>query len=317
MPWKWWVPKALKLTLPEWFVYCTTAYSPIAISLGSYMDKAVGRRACTRKFFTHNVSVLSRWCLGLVSVLSRWCLGLGLVLLGWCLGSVGGCLDDVSVMSRSCRFWLGRCPGNGVVTSLSCLGHVWVMSRSCLGLVSVSSRWCLGLGLVWLEWCLGQCAGMSGWCLCVVSAVCQGWHGNVWLMLYRWCLEICLVMVSSCCFSDVSVTSQTQWCIGGVWVTLRWCIGDALVMSWSSVGDVWMMSRWCLGLVVFGWCPGNGAVMSLSDWREITCVYRTANVSCSEQNPLVVFWDFNIASTSETAREQARQTNKPTNIEEK
>ena len=268
MPWKWWVPKALKLTLPEWFVYCTTAYSPIAISLGSYMDKAVGRRACTRKFFTHNVSVLSRWCLGLVSVLSRWCLGLGLVLLGWCLGSVGGCLDDVSVMSRSCRFWLGRCPGNGVVTSLSCLGHVWVMSRSCLGLVSVSSRWCLGLGLVWLEWCLGQCAGMSGWCLCVVSAVCQGWHGNVWLMLYRWCLEICLVMVSSCCFSDVSVTSQTQWCIGGVWVTLRWCIGDALVMSWSSVGDVWMMSRWCLGLVVFGWCPGNGAVMSLSDWRE-------------------------------------------------
>ena len=33
--------------------------SPIAISFGSYMDKAVGRRACTRKFFTHNVSVLS------------------------------------------------------------------------------------------------------------------------------------------------------------------------------------------------------------------------------------------------------------------
>ena len=54
--------------------------SPIAISLGSYMDKAAGRRACTGKNFTQDVSVLSRSCLGRVSVLSRSCLGLVLVL---------------------------------------------------------------------------------------------------------------------------------------------------------------------------------------------------------------------------------------------
>ena len=226
-------------------------------------------------------SVLWWWCLRVALVMYRWRLRLRdvsvvfewrysdvSVMLWWYLGPEGR-LDDVSVMSRSCRFWLGRCPGNNVIMSLSCLGRVSVVSRSRLGRVSVSSRWCLGLGLVWLEWCLAQCVGMSGWCLCVVSAVCQGWHSNVWLMLYRWCLEICLVMVvSSCCFSDVSVTSQTQGCLGGVWMTLRWCIAGALVMSWSSVGDVWMMSRWCLGLVVFGRCPGNGAVMSLSEWRE-------------------------------------------------
>ena len=46
-------------------------FSPIAISLGSYMDKAAGRRPCTGKIFTQDVSVLSRSCLGHVSVLSR------------------------------------------------------------------------------------------------------------------------------------------------------------------------------------------------------------------------------------------------------
>ena len=51
-------------------------YSPIAISLGSYMDKAAGRRACTRKKITQDVSVLSRSCLGDVSVMSHSCLGL-------------------------------------------------------------------------------------------------------------------------------------------------------------------------------------------------------------------------------------------------
>ena len=40
------------------------SFSPIAISLGSYMDKAAGRRACTGK---KNHS----GCLGLVSVMSR------------------------------------------------------------------------------------------------------------------------------------------------------------------------------------------------------------------------------------------------------
>ena len=54
---------------------------------------------------------------------------------------MGGCLDDVSVMSRSCLFWLGRCAGNCVVMSLSCLGHVSVVSRSRLGDVSVLV-WC-------------------------------------------------------------------------------------------------------------------------------------------------------------------------------
>ena len=46
-------------------------YSPIAISLGSYMDKAAGRRPCTGKIFTQDVPVLSRSCLGRVSVVSR------------------------------------------------------------------------------------------------------------------------------------------------------------------------------------------------------------------------------------------------------
>ena len=69
--------------------------SPIAISLGSYMDKAAGRRACTGKKFTQDVSVVSRSCLGLVSVVSWSCLGLVLVMSRCCFG-------DVMVMSRSC-----------------------------------------------------------------------------------------------------------------------------------------------------------------------------------------------------------------------
>ena len=101
-------------------------YSPIAISSGSYMDKAAGRRPCTGKIFTQDVSVLSRSCLGLVSVMSRSCLGRVSVMSRSCLGLV-------SVMSRSC---LGRVS----VMSRSCLGHVSVVSRSCLGHVSVLSR---------------------------------------------------------------------------------------------------------------------------------------------------------------------------------
>ena len=104
--------------------------SPIAISLGSYMDKAAGRRPCTGNIFTQDVSVLSRSCLGHVSVLSRWCLGHVSVVSRTCLGLV-------SVLSR----W---CLGHVSVVSRSCLGHVSVMSRSCLGDVSVMSRSCLG-----------------------------------------------------------------------------------------------------------------------------------------------------------------------------
>ena len=44
------------------------SFSPIAISLGSYMDKAAGRRACTGKKKSLR---MSRSCLGDVSVMSR------------------------------------------------------------------------------------------------------------------------------------------------------------------------------------------------------------------------------------------------------
>lgn len=47
-------------------------FSPIAISLGCYMDKEVGGGACTRKVFTQDVLVLARSCLGVASVMSRW-----------------------------------------------------------------------------------------------------------------------------------------------------------------------------------------------------------------------------------------------------
>ena len=61
-----------------------TINSPIAISLGSYMDKAAGRRACTGKKSLR----MSRSCLGDVSVMSRSCLGVVLVMSRWCLGLV-------------------------------------------------------------------------------------------------------------------------------------------------------------------------------------------------------------------------------------
>ena len=54
--------------------------SSIAISLGSYMDKAVGRRACTRKNVRKDVSALSGRYLGIVSVISRSCFGVALLM---------------------------------------------------------------------------------------------------------------------------------------------------------------------------------------------------------------------------------------------
>ena len=60
--------------------------APIAISLGSYMDKAVGRRTCTRKNVTKDVSALvweMFWC----------CLG-DFSVLFW------RCFADVSLMPR-------------------------------------------------------------------------------------------------------------------------------------------------------------------------------------------------------------------------
>ena len=93
--------------------------APIAISLGSYMDKAAGRRACTGKKNTQDVSVLSlsflvmsRRCFGDVSVMSRCCFG------------------DVSVISRCCF-------GDVSVIARSGLGRVSVLSLSFLGEVSV------------------------------------------------------------------------------------------------------------------------------------------------------------------------------------
>ena len=93
--------------------------SPIAISLGSYINKAAGCRACTGKKITQDVSVLSRsflvmsrCCFGDVSVMSRCCFG------------------DVSVMSRCCF-------GDVSVIARSGLGRVSVLSLSFLGKVSV------------------------------------------------------------------------------------------------------------------------------------------------------------------------------------
>ena len=68
------------------------SYSPIAISLGSYMDKAAGRRPCPGK----NSPI---GCLGLVSVMSRSCLGDVSVLSLSGFGDVS-VFDDVSVLSR-------------------------------------------------------------------------------------------------------------------------------------------------------------------------------------------------------------------------
>ena len=70
-------------------------YSLIAISLGSYMDKAAGRRACAGKIFTQDVSVVSRSCLGRVSVLF-WCCFVVFLVVFW------GSFSDVLVTSRAC-----------------------------------------------------------------------------------------------------------------------------------------------------------------------------------------------------------------------
>ena len=111
-------------------------YSPIAISSGSYMDKAAGRRACTGKKITQDVSVMSRSCLGRVSVLSLSFFGDVSVLFWCCLGLHG----DVSVMSRSCLDVV-------LVMSRSCLGRVSVLSLSFLDDVSVLF-WCCFVGFL-------------------------------------------------------------------------------------------------------------------------------------------------------------------------
>ena len=56
------------------------------------------------------------------------------------------------------------------------------------------------------------------------------------------------MVVSSCCFSDVSVTSQTQGCLGGLndaTVMYCWCFGDVLVQCGGCLDDVSVMSRSC------------------------------------------------------------------------
>ena len=255
-----------------------------------------------------DVSVTSQTqgCLGGVWVTLRWCIGDALVI-SWSRGTSGWCLSVGLVV-----FGLGDVPG----MVWWCLCHVWVMSRSCLGLVSVVSRsrlgdvsvlvWC-GLSDVWrsARGCLDvsvlypQCAkddtAMFGWCSIgdVSKSVLWWWCLRVALVMSRWRLRLRDVsVVFEWRYGDVSLV--LWWCLGPVWGMSGWCLGDVSVLS--CLGDVPGMARWCL-------CQ-NGV--------KITCIYRTAN-----QNPLVAFWDFNIASTSETAREQARQTNKPTNIEEK
>ena len=127
---------------------CHLLSSPIAISLGSYMDKAAGRRACTGKKFTQDVSVLSRSCLGRVSVLSRSCLGLVLVLSRCCFG-------DVSVMSRSC---LGRVS----VLSLSFFGDVSVLFWCCFVVFLVVFWGSFSDVLVTSRACFGEVSVMCG-----------------------------------------------------------------------------------------------------------------------------------------------------------
>ena len=224
-------------------------FSPIAISLGSYMDKAAGRRACTGKKITQDVSVLSRWCLGDVSVMSRSCLGHVSVFF-WVMSRCWCCLGLVSVMSRSC------------------LGDVSVMSRSCLGGVSVMSLsffgWCLGVGVVSVlsRWCLGDVSVMSRSCLGHVSVffwvisrlcfVCVSWMirwylGDVSVILW-WCVK----MFSSCA-SDVLVIFK--WCVGDVSVMCS----DCVVMFWWYVGDALVLCWWCLCSVsVMLWCLSDG-----------------------------------------------------------
>ena len=100
---------------------CFYGCSPIAISLGSYMDKAAGAAHAPEKKFTQDVSVLSRSCLGLVSVFFG-----DVSVLFWC------CLGLVSAMSRCCF-------GDVSVMSRCCFGDVSVIPRSGLGRVSVLS----------------------------------------------------------------------------------------------------------------------------------------------------------------------------------
>ena len=96
---------------------CFYGCSPIAISLGSYMDKAAGAAHAPEK----NSPRMSRSCLGRVSVFFG-----DVSVLFWC------CLGLVSAMSRCCF-------GDVSVMSRCCFGDVSVIPRSGPGRVSVLS----------------------------------------------------------------------------------------------------------------------------------------------------------------------------------
>ena len=99
--------------------------------------------------------------------------------------------------------------------------------------VSGSARGCLDDVSVLYPQCVRDDTAMFGWCSI----------GDVSKSVLWWCLRVALVMSRwRLRLSDVSV--------GGVWVTLRWCIGDALVMSWSSV-RVFFLFFGCLVFFVF------------------------------------------------------------------
>ena len=74
------------------------------------MDKAAGRRACTEKNFTQDVSVLSRSYLGLVSVFFLCCLGV-VLLFFWVV--FWGSFSDVLVTSRVCFGEVSMMCGDG------------------------------------------------------------------------------------------------------------------------------------------------------------------------------------------------------------
>ena len=206
--------------------------SPIAISLGSYVDKAAGRRACTGKIFTQDVSVVSRSCLGVVLVLFCCFFGGVLGIFQWCVGDVSGMFrwslrnddydDDEWVMASCCvvdvavLFYFF---GDGVLI------FWWTLMNILIGFPSKISNSNLNLYIVHL-WA-NQCSCGSyvvGWCfkcfdVLVTSRACFGEisvmcvDGAVmFMMMSGWWLGVVSLMLQCCFFS------------------LAWCF-DCLVMN--------------------------------------------------------------------------------------
>ena len=240
------------------------ANSPIAISLGSYMDKAAGRRACTSKNFTQDVSVLSRCCFGVVSVLSRWCLGVVLVMSRSCLGRVSvlslSFLGDVSAF-----FWRCFCDVS--------VGRISVLSLSFFGDVSVLF-WCCFVGFLVVFWgsfsdvlVVGDVSGMFRWSLRDVWWWCCDVYDDEWVMAW-------------CCVVDVAVPF---FCFGGgVLIFWWWTLMSILIGFLSKISNsnskLYIVHLWAnqcsCGPYVDGWCfkieKFMLSVMSRSCLRDVS-----------------------------------------------